>query len=180
MSSRSLTVCATVAAAVLLMLTDACTHTHSYTLTHLCFLCLGCRYVQQQLSAAAGGELQPSTVAALDFEAQLRTSCCHKARLLHYFPVQQEQQQPAAAAGSAADHADNDWCGWHLDHGALTGAVGPMTACGVWCVVCAYALLCYAPQYRCIYCCYRCCYYHCYCYLHVAAAAAAATALYLS
>jgi hypothetical protein len=81
-----------------------------------------CRYVQQQLSNAAGEPLTQQEQAQLDFAGQLRNSSCHKARLLHYFPTnggdqQQQQQQQQVAAGE-------DWCGWHLDHGALTGMDG--------------------------------------------------------
>lgn len=45
-------------------------------------------------------------------EALLRSSQCHKGRLLHYFA-------PRQAAGS-----DDSWCGWHFDHSALTGMRG--------------------------------------------------------
>jgi isopenicillin N synthase-like dioxygenase len=74
--------------------------------------------VQQQLSNAAGEPLSQQERCQLDFAGQLRSSSCHKARLLHYFPTNsggQQQQQQQVAAGE-------DWCGWHLDHGALTGA----------------------------------------------------------
>jgi isopenicillin N synthase-like dioxygenase len=40
-------------------------------------------------------------------------SRCHKGRLLYYFPAQE------------SSHANNEsmssWCGWHTDHGSLTG-----------------------------------------------------------
>lgn len=36
-------------------------------------------------------------------------------RLLHYFPVKQEDV-----------HEDMQWCGWHNDHGTLTGLVSAM------------------------------------------------------
>eukprot|EP00878_Enallax_costatus_P038895 GHUV01044383.1.p1 GENE.GHUV01044383.1~~GHUV01044383.1.p1 ORF type:complete len:226 (+),score=79.73 GHUV01044383.1:313-990(+) len=76
------------------------------------------RYVQQQLANATGQPLDEQQKHLLDFEGQLRSSSCHKARLLHYFPVQHDGQQAPAAAGH-----DEDWCGWHLDHGALTGDI---------------------------------------------------------
>jgi len=41
----------------------------------------------------------------------IRTSRAHKARLLHYFSA-----KDVSNAGG-----DADWCGWHLDHGSLTG-----------------------------------------------------------
>ncbi|WIA16303.1 hypothetical protein OEZ85_013004 [Tetradesmus obliquus] len=80
------------------------------------------KYVQQQLSNAVGQPLSQQEQAQLDFEGQLRRSSCHKARLLHYFPTNcgdQQQQQQQVAAGE-------DWCGWHLDHGALTGLTSAM------------------------------------------------------
>jgi hypothetical protein len=73
--------------------------------------------VQQQLSNAAGEPLSQQEHCQLDFAGQLRSSSCHKARLLHYFPINsgdQQQQQQQVVAGEG-------WCGWHLDHGALTG-----------------------------------------------------------
>src|SRR5205823_1199178 len=36
----------------------------------------------------------------------------HKARLLHYFPIQRSNQR---------DDVDDSWCGWHVDHSSLTG-----------------------------------------------------------
>jgi isopenicillin N synthase-like dioxygenase len=42
-----------------------------------------------------------------------QSKCC-KARLLHYFPSNDEKD------------ADNDWCGWHNDHGTLTGLCSAM------------------------------------------------------
>jgi len=38
------------------------------------------------------------------------------ARLLHYFPVEQLK----------IDKKDMQWCGWHNDHGTLTGLVSAM------------------------------------------------------
>eukprot|EP00478_Filoreta_tenera_P000582 GABV01000587.1.p1 GENE.GABV01000587.1~~GABV01000587.1.p1 ORF type:complete len:411 (+),score=177.70 GABV01000587.1:28-1233(+) len=45
-----------------------------------------------------------------------------KARLLHYFPIDE------AKAAAVADEADKEdqWCGWHLDHGSLTGLAGAL------------------------------------------------------
>ncbi|KAF6255536.1 hypothetical protein COO60DRAFT_1702779 [Scenedesmus sp. NREL 46B-D3] len=64
-----------------------------------------------------GEPLGAGEQAQLDFAGQLRSSSCHKARLLHYFPTNSgDQQQQQVAAGE-------DWCGWHLDHGALTGGM---------------------------------------------------------
>ena len=51
----------------------------------------------------------------------IRESTATKARLLHYFPP------PAAPAGGGGGGDDAaKWCGWHLDHGSLTGLVSGM------------------------------------------------------
>lgn len=44
---------------------------------------------------------------------------CHKARLLYYFSV------PENNFGAAAEDVSN-WCGWHNDHGSLTGLTPAM------------------------------------------------------
>ncbi|KAJ6802547.1 uncharacterized protein M6B38_192115 [Iris pallida] len=46
-------------------------------------------------------------------EQILRRSRCHKGRLLYYFPKQLCQMQDVGSISS--------WCGWHTDHGSLTG-----------------------------------------------------------
>jgi len=47
-----------------------------------------------------------------------------KSRLLHYFPIT-EQEKPCKK--QSTDDADIDnFCGWHLDHGALTVLLSPM------------------------------------------------------
>lgn len=73
----------------------------------------------------------------------LRSSRCCKARLLHYFATKGTDAQSAPRAhhelaklppadGAAADgiSADDDafsnWCGWHNDHGTLTGLLPAM------------------------------------------------------
>ncbi|XP_016436323.1 uncharacterized protein LOC107762470 [Nicotiana tabacum] len=48
-------------------------------------------------------------------ERTLVRSRCHKGRLLYYFPAQHGQQT------SAACDSMSSWCGWHTDHGSLTG-----------------------------------------------------------
>jgi isopenicillin N synthase-like dioxygenase len=50
----------------------------------------------------------------------IRKSTVHKARLLHYFPL--TQQQLAASSASS----QSSWCGWHNDHGSLTGLTSNM------------------------------------------------------
>lgn len=51
----------------------------------------------------------------------IETSLCCKARLLHYFPRE-------ADLGSAEEDDGNfsSWCGWHNDHGSLTGLTSAM------------------------------------------------------
>lgn len=54
----------------------------------------------------------------------ISTAKCSKARLLHYFALTEEQ---IAAQQSAETLEDSfSWCGWHNDHGALTGLVQAM------------------------------------------------------
>lgn len=50
--------------------------------------------------------------------SQSRTA---KARLLHYFPMTVE-----AAASAGGVDVDGSWCGWHNDHGSLTGLCSAM------------------------------------------------------
>ena len=67
------------------------------------------------------------------------TSLCCKARLLHYFPLSSEgdistpplalsssSSPPAAAAASEGESDFSSWCGWHNDHGSLTGLTSAM------------------------------------------------------
>lgn len=49
------------------------------------------------------------TYAKGTLENIINTSQVHLARLLHYFPSDEVKR------------VDDDWCGWHNDHGALTG-----------------------------------------------------------
>ncbi|DBA03215.1 TPA: hypothetical protein N0F65_003935 [Lagenidium giganteum] len=46
---------------------------------------------------------------------------CSKARLLHYFALEQEDIERTRAAKTLEEAFS--WCGWHNDHGALTGLV---------------------------------------------------------
>ena len=69
------------------------------------------RYVRQQCATYAPSKL----------EDVLRTSKCTKARLLHYFPVAEGVEPPADEA-----EAFSNWCGWHNDHGSLTGLMPAM------------------------------------------------------
>ncbi|GMH20527.1 hypothetical protein Nepgr_022368 [Nepenthes gracilis] len=47
-------------------------------------------------------------------EQILLRSRCHKGRLLYYFPTQQNTCR-------SDDDWTSSWCGWHTDHGSLTG-----------------------------------------------------------
>lgn len=51
-------------------------------------------------------------------EDVIETSRCCKARLLHYFPN--------ASVEETADDSFSSWCGWHNDHGSLTGLTSAM------------------------------------------------------
>lgn len=50
-------------------------------------------------------------------ENTITTSLCCKARLLHYFPMSEE----ACKESEGKDDEFSSWCGWHNDHGSLTG-----------------------------------------------------------
>lgn len=49
----------------------------------------------------------------------VETSLTTKARLLHYFPSDNDPKQEGSAS-------DDDWCATHLDHGCLTGLTSAM------------------------------------------------------
>lgn len=49
----------------------------------------------------------------------LRHSKCCKARLLHYFAM--ENISTSMSSNENADTDFSSWCGWHNDHGSLTG-----------------------------------------------------------
>ena len=72
-------------------------------------------YVQSELPSYPAGRLRRI----------LSTSRTGKARLLHYFPYA-EEGAPAADAGApaSAPPSESSWCGWHNDHGSLTGEGG--------------------------------------------------------
>ena len=54
-------------------------------------------------------------------EATLRHSKCCKARLLHYFP-----QRDTMDTEDDTDTQFSNACGWHNDHGSLTGLLPAM------------------------------------------------------
>lgn len=54
-------------------------------------------------------------------ETVIQESKCAKARLLHYFA------NPTQSSGEEPDESDfSSWCGWHNDHGSLTGLTSAM------------------------------------------------------
>uniref|UniRef100_A0A0E0L5I5 Fe2OG dioxygenase domain-containing protein n=2 Tax=Oryza punctata TaxID=4537 RepID=A0A0E0L5I5_ORYPU len=61
-------------------------------------------YVMQQGVGPYDGESLEQTIAS---------SRCHKGRLLYYLPRQFSKQEEGGSVSS--------WCGWHTDHGSLTG-----------------------------------------------------------
>jgi hypothetical protein len=58
---------------------------------------------------------------------QSRTS---KARLLHYFKLSEDElrqhRESGADVAPPSEEAFSSWCGWHNDHGSLTGLVPAM------------------------------------------------------
>ena len=67
------------------------------------------KYVSQQVG-------RPST----QLHDTIRRSRTCKGRLLHYFPPGEAETAEARAANPKR------WCGWHLDHGSLTGLTSAM------------------------------------------------------
>ena len=57
-------------------------------------------------------------------EATVRDSRCCKARLLHYFAIDSVLDEAAIPPSSHTDFSS--WCGWHNDHGSLTGLTPAM------------------------------------------------------
>jgi len=51
----------------------------------------------------------------------LQESRTAKARLLHYFPLSQEAAAKIENAHISEEEFMSSWCGWHNDHGSLTG-----------------------------------------------------------
>lgn len=91
--------------------------------------------------AESGAAVAAAASGAPDFGAALRESACHRARLLHYFP-------PEAAGGEE----EGDWCGWHFDHGSLTGGLLVMLhACSSMCACFTHA--CNAGCFMCMHTC---------------------------
>ncbi|KAF9906479.1 hypothetical protein EC991_000648 [Linnemannia zychae] len=61
----------------------------------------------------------PTTFSPTHLQDVIQKSKTTKARLLHYFP------QTGSIEGEKRDDMDS-WCGWHLDHGSLTGLTSAM------------------------------------------------------
>lgn len=62
------------------------------------------------------------TYAARRLETIVRESTVAKGRLLHYFPM----EEPGADGNGDEDDGVSTWCGWHNDHGSLTGLTPAM------------------------------------------------------
>lgn len=58
----------------------------------------------------------------------IRDSRVCKARLLYYFPATEEEAAAAAVpeGGKVTEESLSSWCGWHNDHGSLTGLANAM------------------------------------------------------
>eukprot|EP00569_Conticribra_weissflogii_P005600 CAMPEP_0171348544 /NCGR_PEP_ID=MMETSP0878-20121228/31168_1 /TAXON_ID=67004 /ORGANISM="Thalassiosira weissflogii, Strain CCMP1336" /LENGTH=413 /DNA_ID=CAMNT_0011852923 /DNA_START=29 /DNA_END=1270 /DNA_ORIENTATION=+ len=54
-------------------------------------------------------------------ENVLRHSKCCKARLLHYFASETPKVNDETGSNEEKDTDFSNWCGWHNDHGSLTG-----------------------------------------------------------
>jgi len=74
------------------------------------------RYVQKCHPSYTPGKL----------ERIMATSTCAKARLLHYFARTEDECASIAAKSKNEDDSFSDWCGWHNDHGSLTGLLPAM------------------------------------------------------
>lgn len=72
-------------------------------------------FVYSKLVAASPSTNFPPT----HLQHVIRDSKTTKARMLHYYP------QSTSVEGESKDDMDT-WCGWHLDHGSLTGLTSAM------------------------------------------------------
>lgn len=70
-------------------------------------------------------ELGKASVGTSSIEAAIADSVGAKSRLLHYYPPRPDQTAAPDSSGSEADKMGS-WCGWHLDHGSLTGLTAAM------------------------------------------------------
>ena len=69
-----------------------------------------------------------NTYEEMKLTSIIKNSKCCKARLLHYFPRSTDDISASAAAATGGNEEDifSSWCGWHNDHGSLTGLVSAM------------------------------------------------------
>ena len=56
----------------------------------------------------------------------IKNSICCKARLLHYFSKEAEEGGDFSAPAGIKESDFSSWCGWHNDHGSLTGLTSAM------------------------------------------------------
>lgn len=77
------------------------------------------QYVSSQCAGYSSGKL----------ETIISSSLCAKARLLHYFPNDEDDVNNATTAATMDEKKKpnefdfSSWCGWHNDHGSMTGLV---------------------------------------------------------
>lgn len=74
---------------------------------------------RRELGLGGGDDLGPSSI-----EGAIEDSFAAKARLLHYFPPAVDAESPSSSGQDEGKMGN--WCGWHLDHGSLTGLTGAM------------------------------------------------------
>uniref|UniRef100_A0A0G4F2K0 Non-haem dioxygenase N-terminal domain-containing protein n=1 Tax=Chromera velia CCMP2878 TaxID=1169474 RepID=A0A0G4F2K0_9ALVE len=74
-------------------------------------------YVSTQL-VKRGGDAARKDVSLVDVVTKCR---CHKARLLYYFPRDTDEEDDEGEEEKEKKDDISGWCGWHNDHGSLTG-----------------------------------------------------------
>ncbi|KAF9951332.1 hypothetical protein BGZ65_006020 [Modicella reniformis] len=77
--------------------------------------------VAKKCDAFVHSKIPQSSFSSTHLQDVIRDSKTTKARLLHYFP----QTTNTIMEGEKKDDMDT-WCGWHLDHGSLTGLTSAM------------------------------------------------------
>ena len=76
------------------------------------------RHVDSYVCSVEPGYPPAEGLRLHDVIQQCRT---HKARLLYYFPVSASE-----TAANNGNSSSSSWCGWHNDHGSLTGLTAAM------------------------------------------------------
>jgi len=56
----------------------------------------------------------------------ISTCKVNKGRLLNYFPLNEAYLGDSMEQGKSIEEIADNWCGWHNDHGSLTGLVPPI------------------------------------------------------